>query len=76
MAIQYHPDKNTDDPDAAKEKFQKIANAYEVLSDPEKRKIYDLGGAEAVQEDEQRQGQQNNQGDIFSHFFGGGHGFH
>lgn len=78
LAIQYHPDKNTDDPDAAKDKFQKIANAYEVLSDPEKRKIYDLGGEEAVQEDAQRQGQQNmNQHDIFSHFFGGGgHGFH
>lgn len=41
LAIKHHPDKNRDDPDKAKEKFQKIANAYEVLSDPEKRRVYD-----------------------------------
>lgn len=41
LAIKYHPDKNQDDPEKAKVRFQKIANAYEVLSDPEKRKLYD-----------------------------------
>lgn len=41
MAIKYHPDKNKNDPEGAKAKFQKIANAYETLSDPEKRKVYD-----------------------------------
>ena len=36
LAIKHHPDKNPDDPHA-KDKFQKIANAYETLSDSEKR---------------------------------------
>lgn len=37
LAIKYHPDKNLDDPEGAKTKFQKIANAYETLSDSDKR---------------------------------------
>ncbi|KAK7493932.1 hypothetical protein BaRGS_00014814 [Batillaria attramentaria] len=42
LALKYHPDKNKD-PDAEK-KFVKIAKAYEVLSDKEKRKQYDMYG--------------------------------
>jgi curved DNA-binding protein CbpA len=41
LAVRFHPDKNQDNPEEAKVKFQKIANAYETLSDPEKRRIYD-----------------------------------
>ena len=52
MAIKYHPDKNADDPEGAKKKFQKIANAYETLSDKEKREIYDVNGEEGVKENE------------------------
>ena len=47
-AIKYHPDKNKEDPEAAKAKFQKIALAYETLSDADKRRAYDQGGEEAV----------------------------
>lgn len=44
-ALKWHPDKNKDSPDAA-EKFKECSQAYEILSDPEKRKIYDQYGLE------------------------------
>lgn len=44
-ALKYHPDKNKNKPDAG-EKFKEISQAYEVLSDPEKRKVYDQYGLE------------------------------
>lgn len=43
LARQYHPDLNPDDP-SAKDKFQQVNEANEVLSDPEKRKKYDAYG--------------------------------
>lgn len=65
LAIKYHPDKNND-PDA-REKFEKIANAYDVLSDPEKRRQYDQFGT-AGQE------QQFHKPFDFDAFFGQGSG--
>ncbi len=43
LALKYHPDKNPGDKNA-EQKFKEAANAYEVLSNPEKRKMYDLRG--------------------------------
>jgi preprotein translocase subunit Sec63 len=43
LALKYHPDTNKDDPDAAA-KFAELSEAYEVLHDDEKRKMYDQYG--------------------------------
>eukprot|EP00232_Nephroselmis_pyriformis_P004727 CAMPEP_0182908782 /NCGR_PEP_ID=MMETSP0034_2-20130328/35394_1 /TAXON_ID=156128 /ORGANISM="Nephroselmis pyriformis, Strain CCMP717" /LENGTH=133 /DNA_ID=CAMNT_0025044979 /DNA_START=20 /DNA_END=418 /DNA_ORIENTATION=- len=47
LAQKYHPDKNPDDPKASA-RFQNIAQAYETLSDPEKRRTYNLHGEEGL----------------------------
>jgi len=46
MALKYHPDKNKSP--GAEEKFKEIAEAYDVLSDPKKRKLFDQFGEEGL----------------------------
>lgn len=55
LAVKYHPDKNPDDEDAV-HKFHDINEAYEILSDEEKRKIYDQHGEEGLKNQAQNQG--------------------
>lgn len=78
MAIKYHPDKNPDDKEA-EAKFKEAAEAYEVLSNPEKKSRYDQFGHQAFEGAGGFGGGGMNMDDIFSQFgdifgsaFGGG----
>ncbi|TKX20101.1 psi1-like protein [Elsinoe australis] len=46
-ALKYHPDKNKDDPKSA-EKFKEVSEAFEILSDADKKKLYDQYGLDFV----------------------------
>lgn len=66
LSMKYHPDKNKNNKEATK-KFQEVAEAYGILSDPDKKILYDQGGMEMVEEGSQEQPM-----DPFAAFFGGG----
>lgn len=73
-ALKHHPDKNPS-PEAA-EKFKEISSAYEVLSDPNKREVYDQYGEDGLNgAGGMGGGMGGGMEDLFSQFFGGGSGF-
>merc|ERR1719410_2176963 len=72
--MKYHPDKNPE----AGEKFKEISMAYEVLSNPDKRRLYDQAGEQGIKEGGSGGGGggfSSNPMDIFDMFFGGGDPF-
>ncbi len=77
-AKKYHPDKNPGNADEAREKFKKISEAYEVLADEDKRKMYDRYGKRGVKQQFGEGGfdwsdfsRREDVEDIFSEFFVG-----
>src|SRR5919197_6296889 len=73
LARELHPDVNKHDPDA-EEKFKEAAEAYEVLTDPERRRTYDTFGHEGLRSGgwAPRSARVGNLDDLFSAFFGRG----
>src|SRR3954469_3385265 len=69
LAMKFHPDRNPDDAEA-EDKFKEAKEAYEVLTDPQKRAAYDQHGHDGVEALNRGGGRGANPGDAFSDIFG------
>jgi len=83
MAMKYHPDRNKEKPEVAEKKFKQIKEAYEILSDAQKRSAYDQFGHAGVDNSMGggpggygggAEGFGDIFGDVFGDIFGGGGG--
>lgn len=72
LAMKWHPDRNLNNKEEAEKKFKTISQAYDVLGDAEKRKLYDNYGMEGVRQMGSGGGSPF---DIFENLFGGGNPF-
>eukprot|EP00285_Hemiselmis_virescens_P005962 CAMPEP_0173390112 /NCGR_PEP_ID=MMETSP1356-20130122/14304_1 /TAXON_ID=77927 ORGANISM="Hemiselmis virescens, Strain PCC157" /NCGR_SAMPLE_ID=MMETSP1356 /ASSEMBLY_ACC=CAM_ASM_000847 /LENGTH=76 /DNA_ID=CAMNT_0014347433 /DNA_START=225 /DNA_END=451 /DNA_ORIENTATION=+ len=46
LALRWHPDKNPEDREGAEANFKRVSEAYDVLTDPQKKQVYDMYGKE------------------------------
>lgn len=79
LALKYHPDRNPDNPEA-EDKFKEASEAFQVLSDPQKRQVYDRFGHQGLKGQGVNPGFQDADevfsqfADMFGDLFGGGFG--
>ncbi|KAI8871942.1 DnaJ-domain-containing protein [Ramicandelaber brevisporus] len=71
LALKYHPDKNAGNPEA-EEMFKQVSDAYQIMSDPAKRKRYNQIGDEMLKPENGNGAGEVNPGEFFSQLFGGG----
>ena len=72
MARKYHPDKNPENKEKTTEMFKNIKEAYEVLSDPERRRVYNTGGVEGIKRMNSGASRPANPFNMFNNMFRGG----